>query len=130
MNLKIVAIVDEYQVIVNAGKNQQIEVGTVFKIKSKPIEIIDEDNNSSLGEVSLDKAEIKATKVYDNMCICESSENHSGGYMIKETKIDPDILGCFTDPVYQKLNINVTDLSKSLSYKGLAIRIGDPVEKV
>lgn len=133
--MKIVKIVDEYQVIVDAGKNQDIDVGTQFKVLSEPIEVIDESTNISLGSIQLDKAVIKVVRVYDNMSICENAINRESGVvyqansLMSQLNLASTMGGKHIDAIREKLNINVNDLSNSIAYKETPIRIGDPVEK-
>jgi len=137
MSLKIVSIVDEYQVIVNAGKKQGIEKGTTFNVLSKPITIVDEESNESLGDITLNKATIKAVKIFDDMCICEDSDNHAGYITSKALQDATKITGGLSpfddrihvSEVHKKLNIDIKDLAKSLSNNAMSIRIGDLVEK-
>ena len=137
--MKIVKIIDEYQVIVDAGSDDGIKCGTHFKVLSKPIEIIDKDTDINLGAIELDKAEIKATKVYDKMCICENAVNRSGGIYPTSSLIGGMGLNAINgtlngmieeEAIHEKLNINVNDLADSISYKETPIRVGDKVEKV
>lgn len=133
--MKIVKIIDEYQVIVDAGSDDGIKCGTHFKVLSKPIEIIDKDTDINLGAIELDKAEIKATKVYDKMCICENAVNRSGGiyptaYFAAEMGLKALNGTVEEKAIHEKLNINVNDLADSISYKETPIRVGDKVEEV
>lgn len=136
MKMKIVKIIDEYQVIVNAGKNQDVTKGTCFKVLSDPIEIIDDSTNISLGSIQLDKAVIKAVRVYDDMCICENAVNQKAGVKYRTNSLASQLNltsvmgGERVDEVHEKLNIDVNDLSNSIAYTETPIRIGDLVEIV
>lgn len=73
--LKVVSVINDYKVAINAGSDQGIKVGQKFLIYSlSNQEIIDPDTNESLGFLEIVKGTGKAIHVQEKMCTIESSE--------------------------------------------------------
>ena len=71
--LKVVHVIDDYKVAINAGSNSGIKLGQrylVYKLSSE--EIIDPDSNTSLGFLEIVKGSGKVVHVQETMCTLES----------------------------------------------------------
>lgn len=71
MKFRVIKIISDREILVNAGSNQGIKEGAVLKILGKDEEIIDPFSHESLGHLPVTKAQVKADIVYEKMCICK-----------------------------------------------------------
>jgi hypothetical protein len=117
---KVVKIIDNYNLVINAGKNVNVEVGDKFEIFESGKEIFDPDTGDSLGKLDFVKAYIKVTSVLDHMSICQNT--------------DSDVINPLT-PVLLRLerykpaplNIDSTDISGGYEDVDKKIHVGDKV---
>lgn len=73
--LKVVSVIDDYKVALNAGSDQGIKVGQRYMIYTLSTEeIIDPDTKESLGFLEIVKGTGKVTNVQDKLCTIESTE--------------------------------------------------------
>lgn len=71
---KIVKIVDDYTVVINAGKNESLEPDTHLVIYSVGEEVIDPETGECLGTLDTVKASICVKHVFEKMSVCKSFE--------------------------------------------------------
>ena len=69
---KIIKIIDEYRVIINAGTEDDIKQGDILQICAPDEPVVDPDTGRTLGILSCVKATIMATEVYDRFSICQN----------------------------------------------------------
>ena len=69
---KVVKVIDEYRVVINQGKRDEISVGDRYLVLNIGEEIFDPDTNESLGEVEIIKGKGKVTHVQEKMSTLES----------------------------------------------------------
>lgn len=69
--MKLIRILDEYTVIVDAGSDV-VSKGDYFKIVGEPEEIIDPITQRNLGLFYREKAVIEVVDVYEKICVCKS----------------------------------------------------------
>lgn len=74
MKYRVIKIISDTEIIVNAGANQGIKEGNILTIRGKDEEIIDPFSNESLGYLPVTKAQVKVDKVYEKMCICKPTQ--------------------------------------------------------
>lgn len=76
---RIIRILDPETVIVNLGSKDGIRDSSIFSILGKPENVIDPVNDAVLGRVTLVKAKVKASRIYENFSIAVSrwGEFHS-----------------------------------------------------
>lgn len=74
-NYKVVKIIDEYRLIVNAGTENGIEVGTVFEVVSPGDEVVDPDTGEVLGQIDSVKALLKVEHIYEKMSECVNASS-------------------------------------------------------
>ncbi len=89
---KVVKILDDYKLVINAGSEQQVSVGQRFLIYSlSDKEIIDPDTNRSLGYLEIVKGTGIVTHVQEKMSTLESDTYHSSSKRVKRTSPFPVI---------------------------------------
>lgn len=70
---RIVKIIDDTSIVINAGKNNSINIGDEFEILGKNGEkVLDPLTGESLGEIDLIKGTVIARYVYPRMTICST----------------------------------------------------------
>lgn len=121
MPYKIVKIIDEYKVVVNAGGNDFIREGTIFEVYEPGAEVIDPDTKESLGTLDFIKAKLRVVDVFPKMCVCENRETK------KVSKFLITALDAMTYEQNVPLNVQTTDISGG--YEGVSpkIKVGDLV---
>lgn len=118
-NFKVVKIIDDETIVINAGKKNGIKLGNKFEIYDTGEEIFDPDTNESLGTLDTIKETVKAINVLPKMCICR--------HIVVTNFLEPiDNL----NRVHPKmLNVETTQISGGLS-SDTKIRIGDKVRLI
>ena len=82
--LKVVSVLDNYRVALNAGLNQGIKIGQRYLIYSLGNEeIIDPDTNESLGFLEIVKGTGEVIHVQEKLCTIESVEYRTRPKTIK-----------------------------------------------
>ena len=71
MKYRVIKIISDTEILVNAGANRGIKEGNILTIRGKDEEIIDPFSNESLGYLPVNKAQVRVYTVYENMCICK-----------------------------------------------------------
>lgn len=117
---KIVKIIDDETIVINAGLIDDVKPGDKFEIFEKGEEIKDPDTGESLGTLDLIKETVETVNVFDKISICKHYviENYLSG-----------ITGTFLKTSYKTLNVDCTQISGGL-HDDKIIRIGDKVRKV
>lgn len=69
-NFRIVKIIDDKSLVINAGRNYNIQEGDEFEIFSEGKPIIDPVTKENLGKLDFIKDTLVVSVVYDKMCIC------------------------------------------------------------
>lgn len=134
--MKIARIISTTAVVINAGTKQGIKKGDILTIMDPagtPIE--DPDTKQKIGMLESIKANVVATKVFDNMTIAESEiENKNRlfpDYLnadeLKPWKGIEKSLGNFT-PRREELNVDLDEI-QGLPISDKPIQVGDPVQK-
>lgn len=72
-NYKVIKILDEFRIIINAGFEDGIKPGTRLQIFVPGEEIIDPFSNVNLGTLDTIKAEIVANEVSQHVSICTNT---------------------------------------------------------
>lgn len=70
---RVVKIIDDTSLIINAGTDNNVEIGDVMEIHGKSETIFDPETKEDLGKIDIVKDSLKVTKVYEKMCVCETS---------------------------------------------------------
>lgn len=116
---KVVKIINEYKVVVNAGSNHYIQEGQEMEIFEPGQEVTDPDTGASLGTLDYVKAKLRVVDVLPKMCICENRDGET-------TKTISDLISrSFTEKV--PLNVDPKDISGGFESVSKKIRVGDLV---
>lgn len=120
--IKVVKIINEYQVVINAGSNEFIRDGQYLEIFVKGTPIVDPESGESLGTLDYVKAKLRVINVLPMMSVCENRETETVGLLsgiaaLQKTEVLP-------------LNIDSKEISGG--YEGIdkKIHIGDLVRTV
>ena len=121
-NYKIVKIIDEFKVVVNAGSNNFIKENDALEIYQPGQEVTDPETGESLGTLDFVKAKLRVIDVFPKMCVCENRETERSSFL--------SIAQCLTYEENLPLNVQTTDISGG--YEGIdkKIKVGDLVRKV
>lgn len=122
---KIVKILDEYNIIINAGE-KDVGIDDILSVLSKNgIEVRDPDGNALLGTIQFPKAIIRVKEVYEKMSICENSERKSGlSDALRAVAMSASSPAWVPAP----LNIDVGAAASAINEVDEVIRIGDVVK--
>lgn len=116
---KVVKIIDDKNIVVNAGKHVVHEGDTLRIIVPSTEEVIDPDTHKSLGTLNYVKAKISVKTVYDNMCICTG-----------ETETRNVLDNPFSREYTPSLNVDLTQVTGGYKVDNPKICVGDIVEKI
>ena len=115
---RVIKIIDDKHLVINAGKNDKVNIGDIFEIYEIGDEVIDPETNESLGILTSTKAEVKVTSLYSKMAVCESNEPY--------TALDTKSIILTTN---KTLNVDISQISGGIS-TDQEIKIGDKVRKL
>ena len=120
---KIAKIIDEYQVVVNAGSNDLIHDDDCLEVYQPGQEVTDPDTGESLGTLDFVKAKLRVVNVFPKMCVCENRETEQKSFFSNISQ------GLFFEETLP-MNVQTTDISGG--YEGIdkKIKVGDVVRKV
>ncbi len=119
-DFKIIKIIDDETIVINAGSENKVNPGDKFEIFDIGEEIRDPDTQEILGTLDTIKETVEAIHVFPKMCICK--------HRVITKHVSALSLGLET--VSSKLlNIDSTEISGGLS-SDLTIHIGDKVRKI
>ncbi|MFR3181725.1 hypothetical protein [Dysosmobacter welbionis] len=120
---KIAKIIDEYQVVVNAGSNDLIHDDDCLEVYQPGQEVTDPDTGESLGTLDFVKAKLRVVNVFPKMCVCENRETEQKSFFSNISQ------GLFFEETLP-MNVQTTDISGG--YEGIdkKIKVGDLVRKV
>ena len=118
---RVVKIINDMKVVVNAGSSDLIERGSKLEIYTIGEEVIDPDTNKSLGTLDTIKAYIEVVDVFPKMCICRNTE----------TKTYNALLGLqsFVKEEIKPLTVDPKQITGGLNNTDKVIQIGDLVRK-
>lgn len=133
---KITKILDEYNVVINKGRNDGIKERMPFVIFSiSSDEIKDPDTQESLGKLELVKGYITALHVQERLTICvaeksrESREDDKGtGVQTLSGAMMAECMGKTEQRFTEKMNVNASQIS-GLQQVG-PISVGDCVRSL
>lgn len=122
-NYKIVKIINEYKVVVNAGSNSFIKEDDILEVYQPGQEVTDPETGESLGTLDFVKAKLRVVDVFPKMCVCENRDT-------KQKSVFVNLSQNWTYEETLPLNVQTTDISGG--YEGIdkKIKVGDLVRKV
>lgn len=121
--IKIVKIINEYQVVINAGSDDLIHDGENLEVFVQGTPIYDPDTDECLGTLDYVKAKLRVINVFPRMSVCENRETQT-------TSILRPIVSVLETTEILPLNIDSKEISGG--YEGIdkKIHIGDLVRTV
>lgn len=69
---KVVRILDEYRIIINAGTINGVTSNSYFKITGAIDNVYDPDTQELLGTINGTKASVVPAEIFEKMCICKA----------------------------------------------------------
>lgn len=120
-NFKVIKIISDTKILINAGANYKLKVGDSLEIFSIGEEIFDPDTNASLGTLDTLKCTVDVTTVYPQMALCQKIEYQT------QTVVQA-ISATVNSKQIKRLDVDPIEISGGLS-SDLTIRIGDLVRK-
>ncbi len=120
---KVVRILDEYRIIINAGSENGVTENSSFEIHGVIDNVYDPDTRELLGTISGIKAKVFPVEIYEKMSICKNVKIISRSALAEafqsiQLTFAPEYLN-----IPQKLNVDKTQISNPEIYE--PIRIGD-----
>jgi len=77
---KVASILTSRELTINIGMEQGVEVGMIFKILAdSPVDVLDPDTNTKLGEVDREKIRVKVSEVNDKFSVCKAYRTRKTG---------------------------------------------------
>lgn len=70
---RVVKIIDDTSLIINGGSDNNVEVGDLMEIHGKSETIFNPLTKEDLGKFDIVKDKLTVAKVYEKMCICETT---------------------------------------------------------
>lgn len=122
-NFKIVKIISEYKVVVNAGSMNFIREDDTLEVYQPGQEVTDPETGESLGTLDFIKAKLRVVDVFPKMCVCENRDR-------KEKSILANLTLNLTYEEKLPLNVQTTDISGGYEGVNKKIKVGDLVRKV
>jgi hypothetical protein len=132
-NYKIIKIIDDYKVVINAGKIDDVKKGNEFEIYIEGVELKDEKTGESYGKLDYVKATIKAIEVFEKVSICKNVETHTEQINVPSmhttmAKINEAFSGT-TVTTTKPLNVDESEITGYGFEIDDTIKIGDLVRK-
>lgn len=96
MPFKVVKIIDDHHLVVNAGATHDIKKGQRLVVYSPGDEVFDPDTKESLGTLDTVKCYLEVSDVFEKMCICINAEKtmeNAGANMILGLGVLADFQG-------------------------------------
>lgn len=120
---KVIKIIDDFTLMVNAGKEDGYQVGDEFEIFIKGSIITDPDNPEIiLGSLDKITGKVKIDILYDHISICTSNE-YSPSAMASIISMNQRTFS----ETKKRLNVNSEDIEPVLSPDDLKIHIGSKI---
>ena len=120
--IKVVKIIDEYEVVINTGTAEGVSVDDTFEIYIPGDPIYDMDTKEFLGNLDFIKARIKVKKAFEKMSICRNSR--TGATLANMASL----LGAAGGSPLP-LNVDTLDISGGFDDADPKIRVGDLVRR-
>lgn len=118
---KIIRIIDDNNVVINAGKDHFLEDGEVLEVFITGDEIIDPDTNNSLGTLDIIKAKLEIKNLYEKMALCYNAETSTKNMLVEATS--------FLKTSRLPLKVDMTQAQQLKTKSDKVIRLGDLVRK-
>lgn len=114
---KVVKIISEYAIVINAGSEDSIQVGQPLEIFTPGQDVIDPETGMKLGVLDYIKARLTVKDVFPRMCICVNQEKEKIPPFLRDTPINRTL----------PLPIDAKELSGGFDGVQKKIQVGDLV---
>lgn len=121
--IKIVKIIDEYSVVINAGFDHGVKKGQLFEIYVPGESIIDPDSNEDLGTMDFIKGQVVVKKAFPKMSICENSRTENAFTNF-------DNLASYMLARAKPLNVDSVEISGGFEDYDPKIKVGDLIKRI
>lgn len=126
-NGNVIRIIDEYSILINLGKNDDVRKGKKLEVFEPGEMIIDPLSKEELGSLDYIKDTLEVVNVYDNFSTCQHID-------VEEVTVG---LAAFASPLertktkrtIKTLNVNKTEINPMKVHDKI-IKIGDPIRFV
>jgi len=124
----IAEILNEYNLIINCGEEEGVQIGNTFKIKGfSNKEILDPITDEILGYIPFNKGTGVVVEVYDNFSICKNNEVDGNNlYKSITNSLDnlPKLFGTSSKAfeIYENASVDFTNIEFDSN-----IKIGDRI---
>lgn len=124
---KVAKVLNDREVVINRGKDHDVEMGTRFKIM-ETVEIQDPDTGRSIGTITREKIRVKVVHLDQSISIARTYET------VKIDGSQPDLVGESIQRLFVQAGIPRTDV-KRIRPSGdndepVLVEIGDVVNEV
>lgn len=126
---KVVYLIDEENIVINAGSNKNVKEGDRFLIYGLSDEVFDIDNNESLGKLELVRGEGVVVHVQEKMSIVRSN-TYEKEDSVTEIRSFPNLLGrlgAFGNNVQEE---RIVHPAKKVIIPFMDVEKGDYVRKI
>ena len=113
MDFRIVKIINDSTVVINAGSDDKVKKGDKFEIYETGEEVIDPKTGENLGTLDTIKETLNIVRIYPKMCICRKIVDISTLTGMKSR--------------YKSLNVDTKDISGGITDENYVIKVGDKV---
>ena len=127
---KIVKIISEFRVVVNAGKGD-VKEGSVLEVFEEGSEVKDPDTGDSLGTLDYIKAKLLVEDVFPQMCVCRNyyTRKVPSGIAASLASIGAISDSFTTKEEIKELHVDAKEISGGFEDFDRDIHIGDKVRK-
>lgn len=127
-NYKIIKIIDDTKVLINAGYRDKITKNDILEIYLIGEEVVDPETKVILGTLDLIKATITPIIIYEKMSICVNTETETNNTAFLQVASSLGrIYG--SSSTNKRLNVDTTQITGGLK-SAEKIKIGDTVRKI
>lgn len=129
---KVVKIIDENRIVINAGASDGFKSGSKFEIFVKGDMVIDPDTKEELGTLDFIKAKIEIETLYLNMSVCVNVKKVDNNPMATAlTTLSNRALSVYGygEKVPDELDVDMSEATGGLAKYNSKIKIGDLVKE-
>lgn len=122
-NWKVIKIIDDFNIVINGGKEDSLKVGDNLEVFTEGEILKDPDTGDTLGKLDLIKAKIKVKDLFEKFSVCTNAE--------EGVTIMSQISTASNSHKFRpgKLNVQQSEITGYGSSATKAIKIGDLVRK-
>ena len=119
---KIVRIVNDRNIVINAGNDQGLKEGDILEVFVPGEEIIDIDTGELLGTLDIIKAKLEIKNLYEKMSLCHNAQTSTKNVLYESAFL-------FSKTTRLPLDVDMTQAQKLNITSDNVLRLGDLVRK-